>query len=90
MFINSDVQVQKDLTLEQELFNLLEARGLTGEFPEEGPMGLRIKRKNYMVCGKDNQNNQDNSDFCGDCMDDCNDVCGAFCDDDCRSECCYS
>lgn len=82
MFINSDVRVQKDLSLEQNLFNLLEARGLTGGIPK----GIRVvKYKGYTVRGNDNQGSESDGSYC-DCGNDCQSFDCNY--DDCN--CCYS
>ena len=52
MFINTTpvVQIQQFKQIlggvHQELFKLLESRGLTGELPENGPKGLKAKSMN--------------------------------------------
>lgn len=67
MYINADVQAHKDLSLEQELFDLLESRGLTGEIPEENPEGLKIiTRPGYKIYGNDGQDSFDCNCDCDD------------------------
>ena len=86
MFINTtpaaQVQQFKQILgwVHQELYKLLERRGLTGELPEHGPKGLRTKSSK--------PHDVKNLGTAGDCWDQdchCSDDC--FCDCNCDNDC---